>query len=526
MSTITANSLAAAVGSAVKNVQFQPTAEVVARKILIIGTGNPTTEATNPLDTPVLVTSAEDVASRVGNGYMLHRVAVQAFKGSRGIETWMIQQAEDGAAVQAIGDVDFAGSTGVLAGTLWLYIAGIQVPVTVADADTADAIATATAAAINADSDLPVTAAVNGVTTSQVDITAKSGGPWGNDITIQFNVGANVGLDETLPTGVVTAVNDMASGTGLPTIQDALDALGTGDGANEAFFTDVIHGYGQDSTTLNAVRDYVGAGNDFLGLYDKVVHKPFRSLVCDTVADSAGLAALVALGDGRKSDRANGVVAVPGSANHPDEIAALAMGIMARLNNNRAEENYVDQVLAGIDPGAKSDRWTAEYNDRDTAVKAGVSPTTVKSGAVVLQNVVTFYHPDNVPQTSNGYREMRNISVLQNILANVSANFEQEKWKGITIVQDVTKVGNTTDREKARDTDAVIDDLVALAKAFESNAWIFSASFTIDELKNPGSVTIRTGGDGFDMTLKVVLSGVGNILDTVTEFDTSIAVFV
>lgn len=523
MSNITANSLAAAVGSAVKNVQFKPAAEIVPRKILIIGTGNPLTEAGNPTDTPVLVTSPEDVADRTGAGFMLHRLALKAFAGSNGIETWIIQQPEPIGA-QAAGEIAFTGSTGVLAGTLWLYIAGDQVPVTITDAMTVEDIADAVVAAITAKPELPVTAAKVALT-FEVTITAKTEGTYGNDIDIAFNVGQNVGIDEQLPTGITAAITAMTGGSGVPTIQSALDSLGTVDGANEAFFTDVVHGYGQDSTTLNAVRDYVGAGNTFIGLYDKVVHRPFRVLVGDVAAGSGGLSALVALGDGRKSDRANGVVAVPGSANHPAEIAALTIGIMAKINNNRAEENYVDQVLSGIDPGAKASRWTAEYNDRATAVKAGVSPTTVKSGAVVLQNVVFFYHPDNVPVTSNGYREMRNISILQNILANVAANFEQEKWQGISIVSDVTKVGNTTSREKARDTDAVIDDLVALARAFEAQAWIFSASFTIDQLKAPGSVTIRAGGDGFDITFKVVLSGIGNIIDTVTEFDTSIAVF-
>lgn len=522
MSDITVNSLAAAVGSTVKNVVLELTAEVVPRKILVIGTGDPTTEAGNLLNTPILVTSPEDVANRTGAGFMLHRLAIQSFAGSRGIETWIIQQAEPTGA-QASGELDFTGSTGVVAGTLHLYIAGLYVPVALTTGMTVENIADAVVAAIAAKPELPVTAAKVAVT-FEVTITSKTEGTFGNDIDLAFNVGQNVGLDQVLPTGVTVAVTAMVSGSGVPTIQTALDALGTGDQANEAFFTDVIHGYGQDTTTLNAVRDYVGAGNDFVGLYAKLVHKPFRSLVGDVAAGSSGLSALVALGDGRKTDRANGGLGVPGSANHPAEIAALTMGIMARLNNNRAEENYVDQVLPGIDPGAKADRWTASYSDRDTAVKAGVSPTTVKNGAVVLQNVVTFYHPDNVPQTSNGYREMRNISVLQNILDNVAATFEAEKWQGISIVEDVTKVGNTTSREKARDTDSALDDLVVLAKSFEDNAWIYSSAFTIDELKNPGSVTIRTGLDGFNINLKVILSGVGNIFDAVTEFDTSIAV--
>lgn len=522
MSNITSNSLAAAVGSSVKNVVFKPTAQVVPRKILIIGTGDPLTEAGNVLNEPILSTSPEDIASKTGFGFLLHRLAIAAEKGAKGIETWFIQQAEPTGA-QAAGDIDFTGSTVATSFTLPIYIAGDRIAISIASGTSADNIAIAVAAAINADTNLPVTAAVDGVTTAQVNITSKTEGTYGNDIDISIALADT----DVVPSTITTTILAMSAGSGVAVLQTALDSLGTGDGANEAFFTDVIYsGYLQDTTSLDAFSGYVGEGNDFVGLYDKVVHKPFRALVGDVAAGSGGLSALVALGNGRKEDRGNGVLAVPGSQSHPAEIAAQAIGIMARINNNLAEQNYVDQILDGVWPGDKADRWTADYDDRDTAVKAGVSPTVVKNGNVYLQNVVSFYHPDSVPQTSNGYRSMRNLSILQNVLFNVAQNFEAEKWQGISIVSDVQRVGNVQSRKKARDTDSVIDDLVALARSFEANAWIFSASFTIDELKNAGSVVIRTGGDGFESTLKIVLSGEGNILDTVTEFDTSIAVFV
>ena len=77
--------------------------------------------------------------------------------------------------------------------------------------------------------------------------------------------------------------------------------------------------------------------------------------------DSGGLTALIALGDGRKTDRANGVIGVPDSPNHPAEIAAIAIGVMARININLAEQNYIDEILTGIIPGAKANRWTSDY---------------------------------------------------------------------------------------------------------------------------------------------------------------------
>ena len=522
--SLDANSLANAVGAAVRNTQFVPQAEVLQRRLGIVATYDPAI-LTVIDEVPVLVLSAEDAGAKFGFGFMAYRLAREAFKGSQNIPTYIIPQAEAGGAVVADGSTDFTVTT-VVAGTIYLYIAGDRIAVDIpaeiaAVATTADDIATLIVAAIAAgDSGLPVTTAVDGITTSQVNYTAKSKGPYGNDITIEFNLGAG----EELPGGVSVVTVDMASGAGVPTMADALNnGLGTGDIANELGITDFTHGYGQDATTLSAISAYVGEGNTFTGLYAKTVARPFRALTGDTDAGSGALTALIVITDARKTDRANGILAVPGSASHPSEIAAQAIGHLARINNRLAEQSYTDTVLAGVWPGAQADQWTADYDDRDLAVKSGISPSHIKNGAVVLQNMVTFYRPDSVPVSSNGYRSMRNISITQNVLNAVRLNFEQEKWQGISIVSDVNRVGNATSKTKARDTSSVLDDLVALALSFEDRAWIFSSAFTIAALQDAGAVTIRAGGTGFDSLLKLIYSGEGGILDNIVEFDTSIA---
>ena len=88
----------------------------------------------------------------------------------------------------------------------------------------------------------------------------------------------------------------------------------------------------------------------------------------------------------------------------------------------------------------------------------------------------------------------------------------------------MTKVANVTDRLKTKDIDSVIDDLCALAVSFEGHGWIYTSDFTINELRKPGAVTIRPGGIGFNNILSVLLSGEGCILDTIIQFDTSLAV--
>jgi len=174
----------------------------------------------------------------------------------------------------------------------------------------------------------------------------------------------------------------------------------------------MAHGYGQDNTTLNSIANYVGQGNDFVGLFAKTVARPFRSMVGDNAAGSSGLTALIVISDGRLLDRSQGIVAVPGSQTSPTDIAAQTIGHMARINNRRAEEAFNNVLLIGVQPGTTSDRWTSDYDSRDTAVKAGISPTLVEGGVVKLQNVVSFYRPASVPVTSNGYRQMVNFSKI------------------------------------------------------------------------------------------------------------------
>jgi phage tail sheath gpL-like len=388
------------------------------------------------------------------------------------------------------------------------------VQVALAVGDTPALIAAKVTAKINANLDLPVTSATG---TTECTITAKMAGPYGNKIKLSVNEG----FQEATPAGAVVAFTQPTGGTGIPDISDALDGLGTGDDTNYLGVTDGVHGYGLDTSTLDALSNWNGGGDEAVGCYDKLVARPVRFLVGDV---DSGMATLVALGAARTSDRTNGVLAVPGSCNHPYEIGAIAIGIMARLNNNRASESYLGKVLPGVIPGALATRWTGDYDNRDTVVKAGISPTVVSGGAVLLQNVLTFYHPDSVVATSNGYRSMRNISIVQNLLANVKANFAAEKWQGISIVADVAKVSNIIDRQKARDLESVMDDLVALATSFEEHAWVYSAAFTINRLKAGACIALRAGGLGFDITLPVMLSGEGGIFDTEIQFDTNISI--
>ncbi len=515
--SVNANSLAAGKLYGVKNKVFKPGVSVLPRKIVIVGTYDPS-KATVVADVPKQVLSAEQVGAEFGEGFQLHRLALSAFSSNKNIETWVIPQAEAGGAAAAIGKLSVTGPA-TEDGSAAIYVSGkLIADVAISNGDVATDIATAINAAIlAADSSLAIISEVNGVNAFEVDPSCKSKGTFGNDIEI------SIGLKgEQLPAGIAIAVTPLATGATDPDIQDALDALGQGDNQNQDNFTALIHGYGYVTATLDKISTYNGVGNDFVGNYKKEVARPFRSLVGDVSED---LAALIVLTDLRTQDRTNGLLSIPGSESHPSEFAALAMGAMEAISNDRAEQSYIDEVLSDVDHGDGSNRWTDTYNFRDQAVKSGISPTQIKDGAVTLQNVVTFYRPAAVPQDSNGYRSMRNISILQNVLNAEKVRFGLDKWKQITIVKDVAKVTNVNSRLKARDKEDVVSEILALAGDFEANAWIFSKDFTTEKAQTEELVTLRVNGSGFDSIFPIILSGEGGILNMTTEFDVSLAVF-
>jgi phage tail sheath gpL-like len=522
-SRINQNSLAAAVGVGVENVQFVDVAETLPRKILIVAQYDK--DKTDVADYELKqIRSSEEAGTLYGFGHEIHRLAIWVFRGSDGVETWVSPDpdvADNGSPTYAYGSINITAS-GVLAGTLHLYIAGDYVPVKVNDDDTAATIENAIVAAINADKNLPISSSSTTPTPDQVNTKSKDRGVFGNYVRITFNEG----FGQEFPVGISVVAVQPAGGTGTIGFNAVFSVLGENDEQNELYFTELIHSDPDlDTGILDEISEWNGVGNNFVGNYGKLVQRPLRSLNGDITAGDSGFNNLVALGDNRKEDRTNGVVAVPGSPNHPQEIAALALGIAARINNVNAAENYVHEILPGIWPGAADDRWTSSYENRDTAVKAGISPTLREDGFVKLQNLLTFYHPDDVPSNSNGYRSMRSISVLQNITNSIKLNFRQEKWRGITIVENVDNVNDPVARLKVRDKQSVQNDIIALARLWADKSWIFTADFTIDRVSTGNYVQVRSGGTGFDIQIPVILSGETWIIDSVIQFDTALTVF-
>ncbi len=513
--------IAASVEAGAKNEQFAPVASNLPRKIGIWGQWD-TSKTTVVYGVPVRVYSPDDAGDRFGFGYQLHRLIRRCFDGAGGVPVYAIPMKPpepNGAPTTSSGSITFSVSGTVKAGRIYLRISGDEVFFDIPNAATDTEIRALANAAINADNHLPLSSVV-GVGTGDINLTSKDASAQADEITITFNAMEG----EVWPDGVSAVVVDMTGGTGVWDLEIST-ALGAGDDANALHLTDVNQGNGNETSDLDTLSQYNGEGNDFVGLWAKTVARPFRALGGHNEPGSTGLTNVKAIGDARKPDRTNGIVAVPGSPVPPAEIGAVAIGVMARINNNNPAEHAVGRVLPGIIPGPKADRWTRDYDDRNDALLSGISPTKVVDGAVVLQNVATFYHPTNVPVESNGYRSQVSISKLQNILWNILLNFHREKWKGNALVENVADVGDTVAREKAKGRIEVVADLVELARLFAGKAWLYNSSFTISRLQSDKTlVEIRPGLTGFNANIPVILSGEAGIFDNVVKFDTSIAV--
>jgi len=498
------------------------------------------------------------MGDKAGFGTESHRLAVQAFNGHAGaVETWWLPQEEAGGAVAAVGEAVFSITT-LKTGTLHMYLGGIYTPVSVTDGMILEYLVDACIDAIADNKNLAVDgekniitpyvlancdggnsfcgniesccgyfetysdSVVNDLTIYSTGIESKSKGLFGNEITIAFNLVQG----QFLPEGIESiTVTPMSSGATPPDITDALDALGTGDDANEKRFTAGIHPYGQDSATLAAISTYIGATDSATGTYLETCKRPFYFGGGHTVAGSAGLTALIAITDARLTQRGNAIMGFPGEYQPGSELAANVVATCERLAASNSAANFVDEILNGVTVySISSDRWTNDHTQRESAVNQGIGTSQVKGGALTIQNHISMSRPASVPVGSNVYRDISNQVKTQNIIFNLDTNFQQAKWAGIFIVEDVSKVAGNN-KTKARDVNSVLADLVNLANSFAGKGWLYSASFTIDQLRESGSIIPRVNGTGFDYQFKAIYSGTGGVIDGLVEADISLAVF-
>lgn len=377
---------------------------IIPQRILLIGQYNSGKTPTE--DVAQVVLSPDDAANRYGLGSLLHLMAVAAFKGCGSVPVYACPVG-DGVG-QATGTINIAVTT-ALAGEISLYIAGKRIPVEVSAGADVSTIEAAIVAAINADPNLPVTAAAD---SGDILVTAKWVGLSGNGITIE----TNLQVGDATPGGVTVTIVDMSGGTSDPATATALAALG------DTWYTLIASPYNAD-TSLDEL-EAAGAAR-----IDPGVRRPFLA-IAGYVGSRANL--LTAL-DSRNSQWSS-LFPIEGSPNHPAEIAAAVVGeaaLRAQVNPGRP---YRGLVLEDIRPGTTG-TWT--YAQRDQMVKAGGSTFRVTpSETIAIEDLCTTRTQNDLGAPDASFRFAETIANLQAKIYSIEAVFESEPFISGVIVDD------------------------------------------------------------------------------------------
>lgn len=337
------------------------------------------------------VTDPAQVISLAGRGSLLHRQAIAWFASNRATELWIGVLEDDAAGVAASGTINVTGPA-TADGTIPLYLGGKRLPVGVSDADTAIAIASAIADAINADADLPITAAVGGVGNEHiVTVTFRHKGEAGNgyDLRDSYRDG------EELPAGVALAYAQLSGGTTNPALSGLIAALG------DSWYQIWAHPY-TDATSLSAIEAELSSR-----------FGPMRMLDGVAITSASGtFAALTTLGGGRNSQHSS-IVAQPGEKplTPPWEYAAEVAAIAALYGNADPARPFQTLPMRHALPPAEADLFTLE--ERNLLLFDGIATTRVGAGDVVqLERLITTYQTNAAGADDTAYLDVTTMLTL------------------------------------------------------------------------------------------------------------------
>ncbi|TYL87436.1 phage tail sheath C-terminal domain-containing protein [Bradyrhizobium cytisi] len=194
-------------------------------RALLVGVATADAEAPMDIARPIGSQAQADLA--FGQGSELARMFKAFFANNFANEVWGLPLAEPAAAAAATGTIGITDAP-TAAGTIHLYISGEHIPINIATTDTTGDIAAAIADAINAQVDLPVTAAVSAVGGSDVDLTSTFKSINANDISVMLNYFGSRGGEQTPPGLGITlpATGFLTAGTGTPVFDNAIMNLG------------------------------------------------------------------------------------------------------------------------------------------------------------------------------------------------------------------------------------------------------------------------------------------------------------
>lgn len=344
------------------------------QRIMVIG--QRTSAGTVAALTPTQITSYAQAVDAFGAGSMLASMFKVLFDNNSDIEKWAIGISDNGAGVAATGSVTVTASS-VEAGTISLYVGGKRIPVAVSDADTDTEIAAAIVAAINADTELPVTAAVDGSDDAKANITFKHKGTVGNSFDIRTNF-SGVSAGEVLPTGVSLVTVQLTGGTTDPLLTSAWAVM------PDEIFHYIVIPY-TDTTNLDAADTEMQSRWSATRMLDGHIFASTRGSV-STVGT---------FGNARNNEHMSVLDGINNSPTPPMLWAAAAAGRVASEASIDPATPFNGLELIGILAPPQANRRT--QSERNSLLFDGIATTYVgQDGKVYLERLITTYQTSSV----------------------------------------------------------------------------------------------------------------------------------
>lgn len=386
----------------------------ISHKILVFGqrlTGGSVAAAV-----PTRITSDAQAEDAFGRGSMLAEMLKALRVTNSYTETWAIGLDDDAAAAAASGSIDTTG-VATQSGTLNVYIGGKRVRAGISSGDTGDAVATALAAAINADDTLPVTAAVDATTTTQVNLTARQKGLAANDIDLRVNYYQG----ERTPAGITVAITAMAGGSANPDISTGIAAMG------DTWWNTLVMPY-TDTANLDALGQELADRWGPLRMIDGIAYSAYKGTHGDTAT----------FGEGR-NDHLVTCMGTGASPTPPYIWAAVYAGTAAFSITNDPARPLQTLPLPGILAPAVADCWTME--ERNLLLYDGISTYRVGSdGTVSIERAITTYQQNSFGVADPSYLDVTTPATLGYIRYATRARITQ-KFPRYKLADDGTRFG-------------------------------------------------------------------------------------
>jgi len=406
------------------------------------------------LDTPILIESYDHAVQLAGRASMLAQMVKTAKAANRVNEMWAILVAAPDAGVAAHGSVTFAGPASA-AGTVPLLVDGRLIQVGVAANATAATIATATVAAINADPDLAVTAAVDGVDSARVNITCDWKGVTGNGIDLR--VGYWRGL--LLPSGVTATIAAFAGGTGVPDLADAIDALAT-------------RQYHHVVTPFTDAVSLAAAAEEMERRWDAMVQMEGQVWT----AAKGSLGTLTTLGTGLNSD-ALSVIGIGKSPTNPWIAAAAYGAACAKALGIDPARQLRGIELKDVLPPEEVDQLADE--DRNILLYKGIATCTpTVDGQMLIERAVTSYQTNVAGLPDPSRLDVMTVAVAS-AMRETLRNYVTSHFPDYKLADDGT---NWAPTQRVMTPKLFRGHVIHVARLWEEVAWVESVDAWKDEI--------------------------------------------